>query len=137
MPLKQTGHSHIKKVTQSNQSPTVIITPPMEVGPDLQLAEKVWRGVALSETRLYLMTELSRLSLCLADVEEFCLNLNCKYRFDNNERNAKVEPEWKIIEVIMAKKLRNERKLHERLETEKRRLREEIYGYYGKNSRKS
>ena len=49
-------------------------------GTDLIIAADVWRKLAESEARLHLMVELGKLEVGFPDVEEFCLNLEGKYR---------------------------------------------------------
>ena len=49
-------------------------------GLDLRIAEQVWCKLAESEARLHLMVELMDLRVGFPDVEEFCLELESKYR---------------------------------------------------------
>ena len=47
---------------------------------DLRTAEDTWRKMAESEARLHLMVELGALELGFPDVDQFCLDLEGKYR---------------------------------------------------------
>ena len=47
---------------------------------DLRIAQDIWRKLADSEARLHLMVELGYLEVGFPDVENFCLDLESKYR---------------------------------------------------------
>ena len=51
-----------------------------EGGLDLRMAEETWCKLAESEARLHLMVELMDLQVGFQDVEQFCLELESKYR---------------------------------------------------------
>ena len=53
---------------------------PKEGGPDLRLASDTWKKLGESEARLHLMVELGHLELGFPDVENFCLDIEGKYR---------------------------------------------------------
>ena len=48
--------------------------------PDLRMAKRIWEGMALSESRVMLMRELTDMGLGVAEVEEFNLGIRDKYR---------------------------------------------------------
>ena len=58
-------------------------------GLDLRAAQDTWRKLAESEARLHLMVELGHLEVGFPDVENFCLELEGKYR-------ARVQGEPKV-----------------------------------------
>jgi hypothetical protein len=47
---------------------------------DLRIAQDIWQKLAESEARLHLMVELGYLEVGFPDVENFCLDLESKYR---------------------------------------------------------
>ena len=47
---------------------------------DLRAAKDIWKKLAESEARLHLMVELMDLQVGFPDVEQFCLELESKYR---------------------------------------------------------
>ena len=49
-------------------------------GKDIRIAEDVWTKMAQSEARMHLMVELGELKVGFPDVEQFCLDLEKKYR---------------------------------------------------------
>ena len=49
-------------------------------GSDLSIAEEIWIKLAESEARLHLMMELDDLEVGFPDVEQFCLELESKYK---------------------------------------------------------
>ena len=49
-------------------------------GPEVRTAEEVWRKMAESEARMHLMVELGHIQVGFPDVEQFCLDLETKYR---------------------------------------------------------
>ena len=51
-----------------------------EGGLDLRAAKETWRKLAESEARLHLMVELGHMEIGFPDVENFCLELESKYR---------------------------------------------------------
>ena len=110
-------------------------------GQDLRIASDTWCKLAASEARLHLMVQLGHLEVGFPDVENFCLELETKYRakVDGELREkGTTSPEWKIVNVCMAlKMILDERRLNSKLETEKYEAREKIEKVLGKNSRKA
>ena len=49
-------------------------------GTEVRTAEEVWVKLAESEARMHLMVELGHLQVGFPDVEQFCLDLEKKYR---------------------------------------------------------
>ena len=47
---------------------------------DLRTAAEIWLKLAESEARLHLMVELGYMEVGFPDVENFCLELESKYR---------------------------------------------------------
>ena len=86
------------------------------------------------------MVQLGHLEVGFPDVENFCLELETKYRakVDGELREkGTTSPEWKIVKLCMALKMIDERRLNSKLETEKYDAREKIEKVLGKNSRKA
>ena len=61
------------------------------------MAKDVWKALAASESRLHLMTELGKIKVGFADLEEFCLGLSSKYRSNMNPEAH----EWKVAKAAM------------------------------------
>ena len=69
-----------------------------EGGLDLRSAKDTWRKLAESEARLHLMVELGHLEVGFPDVENFCLDLEGKYRSrvtTELREKGKTSPKWK------------------------------------------
>ena len=104
-------------------------------GQDLRIASDTWCKLAASEARLHLMVQLGHLEVGFPDVENFCLELETKYRakVDGELREkGTTSPEWKIVKLCMALKMIDERRLNSKLETEKYEAREKIEKVLGK-----
>ena len=109
-------------------------------GEDLRKAEDTWRRLAESEARLHLMVELGYMEVGFPDVENFCLELESKYRYQvqgDLREQGKNSPEYRIVKLCMDLKMIDERKTNSRLETERYKFRKRIENEYGKNSRRS
>ena len=81
---------------------------------DLRIAVELWRKLAESEARLHLLVELGHLEVGFPDVEQFCLELESKYRStvtSDLRENGKKSPEWQIVKLCMNLKMIDERKL--------------------------
>ena len=108
-------------------------------GPDLRTAEEIWRKLAESEARLHLMVELRELEVGFPDVEQFCLDLEGKYRSTVTgglREKGKGSPEWQIVRLCMNLKMIDERKTYSKLEGKKYSVKKKIEEEYGKNNRK-
>ena len=108
-------------------------------GMDLRSAKDTWRKLAESEARLHLMVELGHLEVGFPDVENFCLDLEGKYRSrvtGELRDKGKKSPEWKIVKLCMNLKMIDERQVNSKLETEKYNLRQTISDILGKNSKR-
>ena len=109
-------------------------------GQDIRIAEEVWVKMAQSEARMHLMVELGELKVGFPDVEQFCLELEKKYRAtavgDLREKGSK-SPEWQVVKVAMRLKMIDEKKVNDDLLTMKYKFRKMIEREYGKNSRKA
>ena len=83
-------------------------------GLDIRIAEDVWKKLAESEARIHLMVELGELKVGFPDVEEFCLELEEKYRAtatgDLRDRGDK-SPEWQVVKACMRLKMIDEHKV--------------------------
>ena len=96
---------------------------------DLRSAKDTWRKLAESEARLHLMVELGHLEVGFPDVENFCLDLEGKYRSrvtGELRDKGKKSPEWKIVKLCMNLKMIDERQVNSKLETEKYNMRQMI-----------
>ena len=89
---------------------------------DLRIAQDIWRKLADSEARLHLMVELGYLEVGFPDVENFCLDLESKYRDtvqgELREKGKKC-PEYRIVKLCMDLKMIDERKVNGKLETDR------------------
>ena len=87
-------------------------------GQEVRTAEEVWVKLAESEARMHLMVELGHLQVGFPDVEEFCLELETKYRATaSGELRVKgvKSPEWQVVKVAMKLKMIDEKKVSEEL----------------------
>ena len=93
-----------------------------------------------SKARLHFMVELGHLEVGFPDVENFCLELESKYRstvvgdLRDKGRNS---PEWKVVKLCMELKMIDERKVNSKLETAKYKIKKKMEETYGKNSRRT
>ena len=113
---------------------------PSEGGLDLRTAIEIWLKLAESEARLHLMVELGYLEVGFPDVENFCLDLEGKYRskvIGGLRDNGKNSPEWKIVKLCMELKMIDERNTNCPLEAERYKVRKKIEDQYVKNSRRA
>ena len=109
-------------------------------GQDLRIAQETWLKLGESEARLHLMVELGYMEVGFPDVENFCLELEGKYRstvMGELRDKGRDSPEWKVVKLCMELKMIDERKVNSKLETTKYDVRKKIDEIYGKNSRKS
>ena len=107
---------------------------------DLRMAEETWCKLAESEARLHLMVELMDLQVGFPDVEQFCLELESKYRSTaTGELKDKGvnSPEWQVVKLCMELKMIDERKHNSKLVTKRYSMRKNIEENFGKNSRRS
>ena len=115
--------------------------PLLEIGgQDLRIAAETWKKMAESEARLHLMVELGYMEVGFPDVENFCLELESKYRSQVQgelREKGKTCPEYKIVKLCMDLKMIDERKTNSQLETERYKFRKRLEDEYGKNSRRS
>ena len=86
------------------------------------------------------MVELNDLRVGFPDVEQFCLELETKYRAtatgDLREKGEK-SPEWQVVKACMKLKMLDESKVNKELLGQKYKYRKDIEEEYGKNSRRS
>ena len=93
-----------------------------------------------SEARLHLMVELGHLEVGFPDLENFCLELESKYRstvFGDLRDKGRDSLEWKIVKLCMELKMIDERKVNSQLETARYIVRKKIEDTYGKNTRRA
>ena len=93
---------------------------PEKGGLDLRIAMEVWKKLGESEARLHLMVELGYMEVGFPDVENFCLELESKYRSEvvgNLRDKGTSSPEWRIVKLCMELKMIDERKINSKLET--------------------
>ena len=101
-------------------------------GLDLSAMSKTWQDLAASEMRLHLMTELSKLKVGLAEVEEFNkvlkLNLRCEESYSEVQQ-------VKFVKTTMSIKLRDEQKTNQKLITERNKERRKLAEIFGLNTK--
>ena len=104
--------------------------PLLEIGgPELRIAAETWRKLAESEARLHLMVELGYMEVGFPDVENFCLELESKYRSQVQgelREKGKTCPEYKIVKICMELKMIDERKTNSQLETQQYKFRKRV-----------
>ena len=111
-----------------------------EGGKDLRIEMEIWSKMAESEARLHLMTDLLIYKVGFPDVEQFCLDLESKYRATATgslREKGENSPEWQVVKVCMNLKMIDERKTNSELTTERYNLRKKLEEKHGKNSRKT
>ena len=109
-------------------------------GLDLRKAAETWLKLGESEARLHLMVELGYLEVGFPDVENFCLELESKYRstvMGDLREKGRESPEWKVVKLFMELKMIDERKVNSKLETAKYKMKKKIEEISGKNSRRT
>ena len=96
-----------------------------------------WRGIAASESRIYLMSELIRMNIGFAEIEQFAQDLSSQYR--SQDFREKVESgemtNPHIIKLAMEMKFRDEKILNEELNKERNILRKKLEDSCKKNSK--
>ena len=113
---------------------------PEEGGQEVRIDREVWCKLAESEARLHLMTELLKYKVGFPDIEEFCRNLESKYRstaMGNLKDNGVNSPEWAVVKACMNLKIIDERKTNSSLVSRRYDLRKKIEEESGKNTRKT
>ena len=107
---------------------------------DLRIAQGIWRKLAESEARLHLMVELGYIEVGFPDVENFCLNLESKYRSEVEgglRDKGKQCPEFRVVKLCMELKMIDERKVNKALVSERYKFRKKVEDEFGKNSRRA
>ena len=109
-------------------------------GKEVRIEREVWSKLAESEARLHLIMELQKLKVGFPDVEEFCLQIESKYRsvaVGSLQEQGEKSPEWQIVKICMDLKLKDERKKNAELVTERYNLRRKIEETLGRNTRRT
>ena len=103
-------------------------------GQDTSARKKIWEDLASTEMRLELMSELLKLNLGLADVEEFNLNLKGNLR---NKPTDKVSEmlDKKLVRAAMGAKMQDEQVTRGKLIRCRNKERTEIMRKLGNNSK--
>ena len=103
-------------------------------GQDTSARKKIWEDLASTEMRLELMSELLKLNLGLADVEEFNLNLKGNLR---NKPTDKVSEmlDKKLVRAAMGAKMQDEKVTRGKLIRCRNKERTEIMRKLGNNSK--
>ena len=96
---------------------------------------KVWTSLAESEARLFLLGELEKLELGLAEVEEFNIGQVNKLRSKTFREKTGEKLSTKLAGVSIEFKLRDERHTIRELKLTQSRMRKEIEEKYVKNSK--
>ena len=135
--LADRTHNHFKVIWLDPKTPTTASDYfPMMEGSDLRQASKTWGDLAASECRLHLMVELMKLKVGFADVEEFSLSLNYKYKSESFKNNSEMH-EGKIVKAAMECKILDETIYNSEIGRKRNLLRKEIYEMHGKDSGRS
>ena len=100
-------------------------------GPDLSAMSKTWQDLAASEMRLHLMTELGKIKVGFAEVEEFSLGLNSKLRSTTSEIH-----EGKVVKAAMEIKMRDEKRYNNNLIKRRNQHRRDLGKHLGQNTKK-
>ena len=122
------------KPPKSKPKPSKVPTTSTAEGKDLGLMVKAWQNLAASECRIELMNKLKILNLGLADVEEFNLGLKVNFRSEKS-RNKLERGENKFVKAAMDSKFEDELTKNSEYTRERNRMRRELAGRLGKNSR--
>ena len=106
-------------------------------GPELSSAmEKTWRCLAASESRLHLMSELTKLKVGFAEVEEFYLDLSSKYRSKKFQETDNEINNSKVVKDAMQLKLMDEKFYNDEIKSEQNKLRRILGDEVGKNTQR-
>jgi hypothetical protein len=73
-------------------------------GLEVGIEREAWCKLAESEARLHLIMELIKIKVGFPDVEEFCLDLESKYRSTATgslREKGESSPEWQIVKTCM------------------------------------
>ena len=76
-------------------------------GQDLSAMTKIWEDLAATEMRLEMMSELIRIKVGFADIEEFNLGLKGNLKNLNLSKISEMQ-DRKIVKVAMEVKMRDE-----------------------------
>ena len=108
-------------------------------GQEIRIAEGIWTKMAESEARMYLMVELGEQKVGFPDVEQFCLDLERKYRATASgdlEAKGCKSTEWQVVKAAMKLKMIDEKRVYDELLRLKYKVRKKIEEECGKNSRR-
>ena len=108
-------------------------------GSDRREMSKTWCQVATCEERIQLLKKLIRLEIGVAEVEEFGLNIQSKFKsfaFKNRVKDGEILSK-EVLKEIMKLKLRDEKKYLKELLITKNKMRTELDNELKKNSRPS
>ena len=108
-------------------------------GSDRREMSKTWCQVATCEERIQLLRKLIKLEIGVAEVEEFGLNIQSKFKsfaFKNRVKDGEILNK-EALKEIMKLKLRDEKKYLKELLITKNKLRTELDNELKKNSRPS
>ena len=109
-----------------NKSPVILL--PEEGGLDLSSELTLWRKVAESEMRVWLMSELSGLRVGLPEVEQFGINIeeHFKSKKFKSDKEKEAKAKSKLVSVVMEIKLNDEKEYLKELNVEANRVRKSL-----------
>ena len=110
-------------------------TPAQMEGLDLSAKREIWEELARTEMRLQLMTELIKLKVGFADVEEFNLNLKGNLKNPNSGRIGEML-EYKLVRPVMEVKMRDEQVTKTKLIRARNKARTKLSKTLGKNTKR-
>ena len=110
-------------------------TPAQMEGLDLSAKREIWEELARTEMRLQLMTELIKLKVGFADVEEFNLNLKGNLKNPNSGRIGEML-EYKVVRPVMEVKMRDEQVTKTKLIRARNKARTKLSKTLGKNTKR-
>ena len=104
-------------------------------GLDLSAMTRTWQDLAASEMRLQLMTELGKINVGFADVEEFNLGIERNLKSKSRSKNSEMQDKG-IIRAAMTLKMRDEQRYNSEMTRKRNIHRRDLGIHLGQNSKK-
>jgi hypothetical protein len=104
-------------------------------GQDLSAMPKIWEDLAVTEMRLQLMSELIKIKVGFADVEEFNLGLKGNLKNLNCEKISEMQDK-KIVKAAMEVKMRDEQVEKRKIIRKRNKARSDVAKLLGMNTKR-
>ena len=104
-------------------------------GQDPSAVKEIWESLATTEMRLQMMSELVKLNLGLADIEEFNINLTDNLKNKPSEKVTEMQNQ-RLIKATMSVKIKDEQTTRSKLIRKRNIARTNLMRELGRNSKK-